>query len=85
MTGFAAHHFSSSAGSEGVKPRARMNSIAKELAGLAVWQQWALFELLRRHMHVALPPQQYLHACISPSSPVLPWDHDHPLLHRCAR
>ena len=36
VSGFAAHHFSSSAGSEGVKPRARVNCVAKELAGLAV-------------------------------------------------
>ena len=36
VSGFAAHHFSGSASSEGVKPRARVNCVAKELAGLAV-------------------------------------------------
>ena len=36
VSGFSAHHYLSSASSEGAKPRARVNCVAKELAGLAV-------------------------------------------------
>ncbi len=36
VSGFAAHHFTTAANSEGVKPRARTNRVAKELAGLGV-------------------------------------------------
>jgi len=78
VSGFAAHHFSGSASSEGVKPRARVNCVAKELAGLAVTAflspaacpvNWPAHQRVDRHLHASTIPHAAFsaHAAAGPA------------------